>query len=164
MANHTRVTAVELYREGTFQVRAIRQDANRCGLALGDTFRYEVRLFAPLTTLDGQGFLMDARAIEAYWQEKYSSTRPKLLPSCEQIAASAVTDFRTLCRSLGVKLSGAEVRVWGGTHSAMTARWGKVPLSAAHPQHTSALPPPRSENIPATLRRHIERIVTHGQN
>lgn len=140
---------MELWREGSFTAKGILlPSANRCGIENSTTYRYEVRLFARRVMLNKRGFILDNRAVNLYWIMKWSSDQPKELPSCEDIAAIALQDFLTLARMDGVKLQGLEVRVYGGTYSAVTARWGKVIPSNGHPAVGVPTPKPQVEPIP----------------
>lgn len=113
----------EIFREGVFDFQGATDLSNRCGITgQGLRYRYQVRLFAD--SLDGRGFILDNRAINAYWLFKYSTPEPKVLPSCEAMAEQACVDFVALAQLEGVALRGCEVRLYGGTHSAVTARWG----------------------------------------
>ena len=114
----------EIFREGTFDFVNPTDLSNRCGITgQGLRYRYQVRLFAD--SLDGRGFIIDNRAINLYWIWKYSGPEPKALPSCEEIAEQACEDFVRLAELEGVALKGCEVRLYGGTHSAVTTRWGE---------------------------------------
>lgn len=140
---------MELWREGSFTAKGMIQPSpNRCGIENSTTYRYEVRLFARRAQLNHRGFILDNRAVNLYWIMKWGSEAPKVLPSCEDIAAIALQDFRTLARKDGVKLLGLEVAVYGGTYSAVTARWGKVIASSRHPAMGVPTPKPTVEPIP----------------
>jgi hypothetical protein len=118
------MAAREIFREGVFHFNGAVNRLNRCGITgQGLTYRYQVRLFAE--SLDQRGFIIDNRAINLYWNLKYSTPEPKVLPSCEEIAERACADFVELARLEGVDLLGCEVRVYGGSHSAVTARCGE---------------------------------------
>jgi hypothetical protein len=120
----------EIFREGAFHFVNPTDLSNRCGITgQGLTYRYQVRLFAE--SLDGRGFILDNRAINLYWIWKYSSPEPKALPSCEAMAQQGCMDFVKLAKLQNVDLDGCEIRIFGGTHSAVTNRWGKGHWSAA---------------------------------
>jgi hypothetical protein len=114
----------EIFREGTFDFKGAVDLSNRCGITgQGMRYRYQVRLFAD--SLDGRGFILDNRAINCYWHLVYSNDVPKVLPSCEVMADAGCSDFQRLARMQGVELTGCEIRIFGGTHSAVTTRWGQ---------------------------------------
>jgi hypothetical protein len=136
----------EIFREGTFDFQGAQDLANRCGITgQGLRYRYQVRLFAE--SLDGRGFILDNRAINCYWHLVYSNEVPKVLPSCEVMADSACADFRSLASMQGVQLTGCEVRIFGGTHSAVTSRWGHGAWSPAGAVLNPISPEPVYEEI-----------------
>jgi hypothetical protein len=141
---------LELYRAGSFRVDGVTDDSNRCGIESGPlVFRYEVRLHCSGAGLDGRGFIIDNRLVNTYWIDKYQNDRPKVLPSCEQMSREAMADFRALCDKAGTPLLGAEIRIYGGTHSAVTDRWGKIVPSQANPISGAPAPQPVREPVPA---------------
>lgn len=137
---------LELYREGQFTTGWPTEETNRCGVTgQGLTFRYEVRLFG--RALDARGFLLDNRALNLYWQRKYATPGP--LVSCEVMASQALADFQIIAALEGVVLAGVEVRIYGGTYSAVTARWGEGCWSQARSMPGAPCPEPLEEAIEA---------------
>lgn len=152
----------ELWREGSFEVVNATDISNRCGIESGPlVFRYEVKLCVEAGSLDGRGFILDNRAVNLYWCEKWGSTEPKTLPSCEEVVGIAFHDFSNLCEKEGVSLKGLEVRVYGGSYSAVTLRGGEVAASNPHPAFGAATPAPLREEIEAgaPVLEHLSEVV-----
>lgn len=157
---HPRDVTVEMWREGTFVVRNCMDDSNRCGVAGPLQYRYEVRLMCSEADLDQHGFLCDSRLINSYWNLKYSNDTPKSAPSCEQLATRGAHDLVHLMDELGVRCSGAEVRIYGGSHSGFTARWGSIPPSRDYPEPGVTCPVPRSDlGIPPEIMDRLLAVV-----
>lgn len=152
----------EIFREGTFRFNGATDTRNRCGITgQGLVYRYQVRLFAE--SLDERGFIIDNRAINLYWILKYSTPDPKVLPSCEELAEIACSDFVALARLEGVDLKGCEVRIYGGTHSAVTSRWGEgiwTTASAVDPHDTLQPAEEPLDDAPGTL-TNLLLVVNH---
>lgn len=150
----------EIWRQGAFTVKNPADVTNRCGITgQGMTYRYEVRLWVPSGTLNGRGFIVDNRAINLYWVWKYGSDQPTDVPSCEEIAERACQDFVKLMAYEGVQLQGCEIRLYGGTHSAVTVRWGDGVWSPATPIEDQMDPVEEPIEPGEPILAHLERVL-----
>lgn len=131
---------MELWREGTFEVKGATETSNRCGIGTGLVFRYSVRLSAE--NLNSRGFILDNRVTNLYWCAKWGTDTPKTLVSCEELAEIACNDFVKLCMLEEVKLLGCEIHVYGGDYSCVTVRWGQITPSHPHPAFGTVEPQP----------------------
>lgn len=155
--------SLELWRQGTFRVDNPVDLLNRCGITgQGLTYRYEIRMSCRADVLDERGFALDNRILNLYWINKYQNDDPKPLPSCERMAQEAIQDFRQLCELCGVEILGLEVRIYGGSHSAVTVRWPKTfSLSHATSAPGEPLPEPVAEWVEEESRtlQHMRRLL-----
>lgn len=118
--------SLTLQRVGSFSAHAP-VNRHQCGRQGLQNFSYSVAIKGGADTLDSQGFLIDNRAVQQYFDKTYSLNHTlKEVPSCEQIALKACEDFRTLVP----KSKGVRVTISGSPQAKISAVWEPERLAA----------------------------------
>jgi hypothetical protein len=97
-------------RNGEFDAQLI--GSVHCGLTQGfNRFRYEVEISVDNDGLDNQGFVIDNKAIQEYFDTTYRG-RPTTR-SCEAIARTACEDFKAMLGDRSKHCARVCIRVFG---------------------------------------------------
>jgi hypothetical protein len=112
MSTRTTPLAVQLERQGVFEVGRAGRDASQCGRRGIRKVGYTVRITGDDRHLTPEGFIIDNTEIHNYFTQKYTDVEE--LASCENIAANACRDFRSMFgrgHLENVKVNRIEVRI-----------------------------------------------------
>lgn len=104
---------ITIKRKGDFTVTA--SSPNQCGHEGKGDYKYRVEITGTSLRLDGQGFLIDNKYIDAYFQNF------NIADSCENMVSNAAQGLWDICKRHGTKPKRIVVEIFGSEFSSCEA-------------------------------------------
>lgn len=107
------------------QYTTFSESDTQCGKTGEHSYRYFVSITATNKNLTEEGFVMDNKLIDDYFQQKYTKNK-KICLSCEIMAMEAIESFKNLLAQLTkADVKRIYVRIYGTQTSFIEAEWKK---------------------------------------
>lgn len=122
---------LSINRAGEFITHGNADHPNQCGKTGARHYRYFVTITASNKTLTYDGFVMDNKWVDDYFQDCYGEEGTKKLQcdSCENMAQRAVEYFHCIFENelslRGVKVERIYVRIHGSEISYIEGEWNR---------------------------------------